>query len=100
MATPVIMPRQGQSVESCILAKWAKQPGDAVAEGDLLFSYETDKAGFEEYAKVSGTLIAVFAAEGDDIPCLWVDFRAQGPDFSTLHAWRPPFVLSIPATSL
>ena len=36
MATPVIMPRQGQSVESCILAKWAKQPGDAVAEGDLL----------------------------------------------------------------
>ncbi|MDD6878590.1 MAG: dihydrolipoamide acetyltransferase family protein [Clostridiaceae bacterium] len=70
MATPVIMPRQGQSVESCILAKWAKAPGDAVAEGDLLFSYETDKAGFEEYAKVSGTLLAVFAAEGDDIPCL------------------------------
>ena len=70
MATPVIMPRQGQSVESCILAKWAKKPGDTVAVGDLLFSYETDKAGFEEEAKVAGTLLAVFFEEGDDVPCL------------------------------
>lgn len=70
MATVVIMPRQGQSVESCIITKWNKKVGDSVAEGDLLFSYETDKASFEEEAKVAGTLIAVFAEEGDDVPCL------------------------------
>jgi len=70
MATPVIMPRQGQSVESCILAKWHKKPGDKVAVGDILFSYETDKAGFEEEAKVEGTLLGVFFEEGDDVPCL------------------------------
>jgi len=70
MATPIIMPKQGQSVESCIIAKWHKQKGDAVAEGDILFTYETDKATFDEEAKVSGTLLDVFFEEGDDVPCL------------------------------
>ena len=31
MATPIIMPRQGQSVESCIISNWAKKVGDKVA---------------------------------------------------------------------
>jgi len=70
MAVAVIMPRQGQSVESCIITKWLKHPGDAVGVGDVLFSYETDKAAFEESAKVSGSLLAVFFQEGDDVPCL------------------------------
>ena len=70
MAVAVIMPRQGQSVESCIITKWLKHPGDAVGVGDVLFSYETDKAAFEESAKVSGTLLAAFFQEGDDVPCL------------------------------
>ena len=68
--TPIIMPRQGQSVESCLIGKWHKQVGDAVAEGDLLFTYETDKATFDETARVSGTMLAIFATEGDDVPCL------------------------------
>ena len=70
MATPVIMPRQGQSVESCIIAKWHKQKGDKVEVGDMLFTYETDKATFDEEAKVAGTLIDVFYEEGDDVECL------------------------------
>ena len=70
MAHIVIMPRQGQSVESCALGKWHKKKGDSVAAGDLLFTYETDKAAFEEYAKESGTLLEIFYDEGDDVPCL------------------------------
>lgn len=70
MATPVIMPRQGQSVESCIIGKWHKKPGDDVAVGETLFTYETDKATFDETASVAGTLLAVFFQEGDDVPCL------------------------------
>lgn len=70
MATPVIMPRQGQSVESCIITKWHKQKGDQVAVGDILFSYETDKASFEEESKVSGVVLDIFFEEGDDVPCL------------------------------
>lgn len=70
MATLVIMPRQGQSVESCVITEWKKKKGDAVAEGDILFSYETDKSSFDEPAAVSGTLLEVFAEDGDDVPCL------------------------------
>ena len=70
MATPIIMPRQGQSVESCIISKWHKKVGDMVAEGDTLFSYETDKASFDEVAKVSGKMLAIFYEEGDDVECL------------------------------
>ena len=70
MATPVIMPRQGQSVESCIITEWKKKVGDKVSVGDVLFSYETDKSTFEEQAKVEGTLLAVFYHAEDDVPVL------------------------------
>jgi len=70
MAIGVIMPRQGQSVESCIITKWHKAVGEQVTIGDVLFSYETDKASFEEEAAVSGTLLAHLAEEWDDVPCL------------------------------
>ncbi len=68
--TPIIMPRQGQSVESCVITKWHKSPGDAVAPGDILFSYETDKSAFDEEAKEAGTLLKILRGEGDDVPCL------------------------------
>ena len=70
MASVVIMPKQGQSVESCILTEFKKNKGDKVAVGDILFAYETDKASFEEESKVEGTVLAVFYNEGDEIPVL------------------------------
>jgi pyruvate dehydrogenase E2 component (dihydrolipoamide acetyltransferase) len=70
MAEAVIMPRQGQSVETCIITQWYKQKGEKVEEGDLLFSYETDKAAFDEEAKVSGILLERFYEEGDEVPVL------------------------------
>jgi len=70
MAVPVLMPRQGQSVETCILGQWYKTVGEEVSVGDILFSYETDKASFEEEAKEDGILLAVFFSEGDEVPVL------------------------------
>ena len=70
MATAVIMPRQGQSVESCVITSWSKKVGDEVKIGDILFSYETDKSSFDEEAAVEGTLLAIFREEGEDVPCL------------------------------
>jgi pyruvate dehydrogenase E2 component (dihydrolipoamide acetyltransferase) len=70
MATPVIMPRQGQSVESCILTEWYKNQGDTISKGDLLFAYETDKAAFEEEAQADGILLARFYEAGDEVPVL------------------------------
>jgi pyruvate dehydrogenase E2 component (dihydrolipoamide acetyltransferase) len=70
MAIPVLMPRQGQSVETCIFGQWYKEVGEAVNAGDILFSYETDKASFEEEAKADGILLARFFDPGDEVPVL------------------------------
>lgn len=70
MAIPVIMPRQGQSVETCIIGQWFKKKGEPVKTGDLLFSYETDKASFEEDAKADGVLLEIFFDEGEEVPVL------------------------------
>lgn len=86
MATAVIMPRQGQSVESCIITEWAKKKGDTVAVDDVLFSYETDKSSFEEKSTVAGTVLEVFAGDGDEVPCLEVVciIGEAGEDISAL----------------
>ncbi len=86
MANVVIMPRQGQSVESCIITTWQKHPGDKVEVGDILFSYETDKSAFDEPAQVAGTMLALLANEGDVVPCLdpVCIIGAEGEDISAL----------------
>lgn len=82
------MPKQGQSVESCILTEFKKKKGDTVAEGDILFAYETDKASFEEEAKVGGTVLDVFFDDGDEIPVLTNVMVIGNPGEST-EEFRP-----------
>ncbi|MBR3803996.1 MAG: 2-oxo acid dehydrogenase subunit E2 [Clostridia bacterium] len=84
MATVVIMPRQGQSVESCVITAFQKKVGDTVEKGEVLFSYETDKSSFDEPAPVSGKILAIFREEGDDVPCLEnvLVIGNDGEDFS------------------
>lgn len=86
------MPRQGQSVESCVITQWMKNKGDEVREGEVLFSYETDKSAFEEEAKVSGTLLEILAGEGDDVPCTEgvCIIGAPGEDYSALIGGKAP----------
>jgi pyruvate dehydrogenase E2 component (dihydrolipoamide acetyltransferase) len=70
MATAVIMPKQGQSVETCIITKWFKNKGDLVSVGDILFAYETDKASFDLESPVEGILLDVFFGDGAEVPVL------------------------------
>lgn len=88
MATVIIMPKQGQSVESCILTEMKKKKGDTVAVGDILFSYETDKASFEEEAKVAGTVLDVFFDDGDEIPVL-TNVMVIGNEGESTEEFRP-----------
>ena len=69
MATIIVMPKQGQSVESCIISE-IKKKGDVVKKGDILFSYETDKASFEEESPADGVVLECFCNEGDEVPVL------------------------------
>ncbi|MBQ3597355.1 MAG: 2-oxo acid dehydrogenase subunit E2 [Clostridia bacterium] len=64
------MPKQGITVESCILTKWQVKVGDVVKKGDVLFSYETDKASFDYQSEVEGEVLVLFCEEGDEVPVL------------------------------
>jgi len=70
MAIAVIMPRQGQSVETCIITKWFRKKGETVKTGDILFSYETDKAAFDVDSPADGTLLEILYYDGAEVPVL------------------------------
>jgi len=70
MAIPVLMPKQGQSVESCLIIKWNKKEGDKVKAEEPICEVETDKAVFEVEAPETGTILKIFYKEGDDVPVL------------------------------
>ena len=68
MATEVIMPVLGLTMESGKIVEWIKQEGDPVTEGEILFTVETDKSVMEVEAKASGTLVKVLNSPGDEVP--------------------------------
>jgi pyruvate dehydrogenase E2 component (dihydrolipoamide acetyltransferase) len=70
MAIPVILPKQGQSVETCAIVGWKKKVGDAVKSGDVLCEVETDKASFEIESPADGTLLAIYREAGSQVPVL------------------------------
>ncbi|HZK94143.1 MAG TPA: dihydrolipoamide acetyltransferase family protein [Prolixibacteraceae bacterium] len=88
MATVVIMPKQGQSVESCIITEWNKKKGDQVTKGEILFAYETDKASFEEEAAIDGILLELFYEAGDEVPVL-TNVCVIGAAGESAEAYRP-----------
>ena len=90
MATPVIMPRQGQSVESCIFSEWYVKTGDEVKKGDLLFAYETDKAAFEGESPEDGILLEIFAEPGDAIQVL-ENIGVIGQPGEEIDQFRPEY---------
>ncbi|MFT3737774.1 MAG: dihydrolipoamide acetyltransferase family protein [Breznakibacter sp.] len=99
MATVVIMPKQGQSVESCIITEFNKNKGDTVAKGDILFAYETDKASFEEVSTVEGTVLELFFGTGDEVPVL-TNVMVIGLSGESVEEFRPGGAASVqlPAT--
>lgn len=64
MATNVLMPQMGESINEGTLTKWHKKVGDKVQREEILFEISTDKVDTEIPSPVSGTLIKVLAAEG------------------------------------
>ncbi|MDC7125992.1 MAG: dihydrolipoamide acetyltransferase family protein [Spirochaetales bacterium] len=86
MATEILLPRQGNSVESCVILEWHKSEGDKVSTGEAVCEVETDKATFEVEAPVDGVFLKKFFEEGDDVPVLTVIAAVgnEGEDVSTL----------------
>ena len=62
------MPQQGLTEESSVIAEWYVKEGDAVSVGTPLFAIETGKATFDVESEAAGTVLGIFASEGDDVP--------------------------------
>jgi len=98
MATAVIMPKQGQSVETCIITKWFKKKGDNISKGDILLSYETDKAAFDLESPVEGILLDMFFGDGDEVPVL-VNVAVIGNSGEATDSFNPKLTtITIAAT--
>jgi len=67
MAVEIKVPTLGESVAEATVAKWFKQPGDAIAVDEPLVELETDKVTVEVNAPVSGRLESIIVAEGTDV---------------------------------
>lgn len=70
MAVAIVMPKAGNSVEECVLSKWRIKVGDTIRKGDIIADAETDKTSIEVEATEGGSVLALFAAEGDLVPVL------------------------------
>lgn len=70
MATKVLVPPLGQTVDSVMLVAWHRNEGDTVKQGEMLFSIETDKAILDIEAPASGVLRQVTGQPGDEVQVL------------------------------
>jgi 2-oxoglutarate dehydrogenase E2 component (dihydrolipoamide succinyltransferase) len=66
MSTEVKIPAVGESITSGVLSGWLKQNGDAVLDGEPIFSLETDKISTEVPSPASGTL-QIMVAAGEEV---------------------------------
>jgi pyruvate dehydrogenase E2 component (dihydrolipoamide acetyltransferase) len=64
------MPRQGNTVESCIITNLKVKEGDEVTAETTICEVETDKAAFEIPAGTSGTVLKILHEPGADVPVL------------------------------
>lgn len=87
MASEILMPRQGQSVESCIIIEWKKQEGDPISEGDILCEVETDKATFEVESTATGELLAILHEADADVEVL-KPIAIIGENGEDISAWK------------
>jgi pyruvate/2-oxoglutarate dehydrogenase complex dihydrolipoamide acyltransferase (E2) component len=68
MATEVILPKWGLTMEEGVLVSWEKAVGDAVDEGEVLALIETDKIETELLAPTAGVITRLLVGEGDTVP--------------------------------
>jgi len=86
MAEVINMPRLSDTMEEGVVAKWLKQKGDKVEEGDILAEIETDKATMEFESFHDGVLLHIGVDEGEGAPVdtLLAIIGEEGEDISDL----------------
>ena len=61
------VPELGESVSSATVAKWLKEPGDAVAADEPVVELETDKVAIEVPSPANGVLTDILQPQGSEV---------------------------------
>ncbi len=72
MAFEVIMPKFGQQTETSDIIRWLKREGETVAKGEVLLEIQTDKSAMDVESMFDGTLLKIYALEGETVPVMSV----------------------------
>lgn len=90
MAELINMPRLSDTMEEGTVAKWFKQVGDTVKEGDILAEIETDKATMEFESFQEGELLHIGIEEGGTAPVdsLLAIIGEKGEDIKSMLAGK------------
>ena len=66
MASVVLMPKLGLTMEAATVVRWHKREGEAVEKGEVLVEVETDKILNQVESPASGRLLRVLVPEGTE----------------------------------
>ena len=67
MATPVLMPLMGMTMEEGIVSQWLVKPGTTVTQGQEILEFETDKINASVESPADGVLGGIAAQPGDAV---------------------------------
>lgn len=86
MAEIITMPRLSDTMTEGVVAKWLKNVGDQIEEGDILAEIETDKATMEFESFHEGTLLHIGIQEGEtaSVDSLLAIIGEKGEDYQSL----------------
>jgi pyruvate dehydrogenase E2 component (dihydrolipoamide acetyltransferase) len=90
MATEVIMPKLGMTMEEGTIVRWLREEGDQVEKGEPILEIETDKVVMEVEAPASGTLAGISAGPDEVVPVTEVIAYILEPGEKLEGVAKPP----------
>lgn len=67
MATDILMPKMGESVQEGTILRWTKQVGDTIERDEVIAEISTDKVDTEIPSPAAGVLLEIVAPEGETV---------------------------------
>ena len=61
------MPKFEETSDSATIVKWLKQPGQAIAKGEVLVEVETEKFTHPIECPIAATVVELLIAEGEEV---------------------------------
>ena len=92
MATEIVMPKLGLTMESGVISAWLVEEGQEVQKGQALLEIATDKVTMEVEAQADGILRKIMVSAGQEVPVSTTIgvIAAADEDIGSFVAAAPP----------